>query len=333
MTRKVTSLDVATRAGVSQSAVSRVFSGASASQRTVEKVRRAARELGYRPNVLARSLITGQSRIIGLVVSYLDNQFYPDALERLSKDLQERGYHILILMAGDGDGDDVIGRLIDHQVDGIIAASVGLSDKLAERCASRNIPVVLFNRGQEDSRLAQVTSDNLAGGREIARFLVAGGHKRIGHVSGWMGASTGRDRAEGFAQGLARAGAELAGQLDGRFDRDVAAEAAERLVTDRGCDALFVGNDHMALAVLDHLRHGLGLDVPGDVSVVGYDDVPMAAWEGYALTTLRQPVNRMVGETVAQIVGRIEGQQGPVKIEIEGPLVIRRSARVPEGWT
>jgi DNA-binding LacI/PurR family transcriptional regulator len=97
--RKVTSLEVAALAGVSQSAVSRVFSGASASAKTAEKVRKAAQELGYRPNVLARSLITGRSRIIGLVVAYLDNQFYPVALERLSHALQEEGYHIMIFMA------------------------------------------------------------------------------------------------------------------------------------------------------------------------------------------------------------------------------------------
>ncbi|MCO4825168.1 MAG: LacI family DNA-binding transcriptional regulator, partial [Amylibacter sp.] len=97
---KVTSLDVAKRAGVSQSAVSRVFTkGASASQKTVEKVKKAAADLGYRPNVLARSLITGRSRIIGLVVAYLDNYFYPDAMEKLSNALQERGYHVMIFMA------------------------------------------------------------------------------------------------------------------------------------------------------------------------------------------------------------------------------------------
>ena len=97
---KITSLEVARRAGVSQSAVSRVFTpGASASAKTAEKVRQAATELGYRPNNLARAMVSGKSRIIGLVVAYLDNQFYPDALERLSNALQEQGYHVLIFMA------------------------------------------------------------------------------------------------------------------------------------------------------------------------------------------------------------------------------------------
>ena len=131
MTRKITSLDVAERAGVSQSAVSRVFTpGASVSKKMADKVRKAADELGYRPNVLARSLITGRTRIIGLVVAYLDNMFYPDALERLSNALQAEGYHILVFMArGRGaEADRVIEELLDYQVDGIVAASVGMPD-------------------------------------------------------------------------------------------------------------------------------------------------------------------------------------------------------------
>jgi len=97
---RVTSQEVAERAGVSQSAVSRTFTpGASASKKTVEKVRKAAADLGYRPNVLARAMVSGKSRIIGLVVAYLENQFYPEALEKLSNELQKRGYHVLIFMA------------------------------------------------------------------------------------------------------------------------------------------------------------------------------------------------------------------------------------------
>lgn len=333
--RKVTSLQVAAKAGVSQSAVSRVFSGASASEKTIKKVRAAAEELGYRPNVLARSLITGRSRIIGLIVAYLDNQFYPVALERLSHALQEKGYHIMIFMASarGPDVDRVINELLDHQVDGIITASVGLTDALTERCENAGIPVVLFNRGQQDRRMPEVTSDNIAGGKRVAQFLAAGGHQRIGHISGWEGSSTGQDRARGFAQGLEAAGVKLAAQIDGMYKRDAAAEAAERMVRDHKVDALFVGNDHMAFAVMDKLRFDLGLRVPEDISIVGYDDVPMAAWPAYDLTSLRQPVNQMVSATVSLMMDMINGDSTARKTQIEGPLIVRGSARIPEGWT
>lgn len=335
--RIVTSLDVAAKAGVSQSAVSRVFTpGASVSQKMAERVRKASDELGYRPNVLARSLITGQSRIIGLVVAYLENPFYPDALKRFSERLQEMGYHILVFMtSGEGQGvDEVIAELLDYQVDGIITASVGMTDGLASRCDAAGIPVVLFNRGQSDERLSQVTSDNVAGARRIAEFLVAGGHNRIAHVSGWLGSSTGRDRCEAFTAALKDLGVEIAEVIGGDYKHSTAAAATRTLWEKCHPDAIFVGNDHMAFAVMDVLRHELGLDVPGDVSVVGYDDVPMAAWPAYDLTTLRQSSGQMVEATIELLMERIEDTEAePRRILVPGPLIVRGSARIPEGWT
>jgi DNA-binding LacI/PurR family transcriptional regulator len=330
---KVTSAQVAALAGVSQSAVSRVFTpGASASKKTIEKVRAAADKLGYRPNALARGLITGRTRMIGLVVAYLDNQFYPIALELLSRALQERGYHALVFMAENSTEKvaQVMGELLDYQVDGIITASVAISNDLTSRCAAAGIPVVMFNRGQDDVRLSEVTSDNVAGGRRAAEFLLQGGHRRIAHVMGWQGSSTGRDRATGFQQAMDQAGIDPIAMIDGMYSRETAADVTRDLFArPTRPDAIFVGNDHMAFAVMDMLRFDLGLSVPGDVSVVGYDDVPLAAWPAYDLTTIRQPVRRMVDATVEALIAQIEGDGEPRKLKIDGPLIIRRSARLP----
>jgi DNA-binding LacI/PurR family transcriptional regulator len=332
---KVTSLDVARRAGVSQSAVSRVFTpGASASKRTIEKVRRAAAELGYRPNVLARSLITGRSRIIGLVVAYLENYFYPEVVERLSVALQEQGYHVLVFMAAPtvGDVEGVLQEILDYQVDGIVLASVSMSSILAEQCQSLDIPVVLFNRDQDDPRLSSVTTDNRAGGRALADLLVSLGHQRIAYIAGFEGASTQRDRELGFREGLAAAGQELFARGVGNFQHPLAQEAARRMFD---CttppDAVFVCNDHMAFAVMDVLRFELGLGIPEDVSVVGFDDVPPAAWPAYNLTTFRQRVNRMVAETVSTLIDRIEAKNAePRRVKIDGALIVRKSTRNQE---
>ncbi len=334
-TDKVTSAQVAALAGVSQSAVSRVFTpGASASKKTIAKVRAAADKLGYRPNALARGLITGRTRMIGLVVAYLDNQFYPVALELLSRALQERGYHILVFMAENSTEKvaQVMGELLDYQVDGIITASVAMSNDLTSRCAAAGIPVVMFNRGQDDVRLSEVTSDNVAGGRRAAEFLLKGGHRRIAHVMGWQGASTGRDRAAGFRLAMDEAGLAPLAMTDGMYSRETAAAVTRDLwaLASRP-DAIFVGNDHMAFAVMDVLRFELGLSVPGDVSVVGYDDVPLASWHAYNLTTVRQPVRRMVDATVEALIAQIEGDGAPHKVRIDGPLIIRGSARVASG--
>jgi DNA-binding LacI/PurR family transcriptional regulator len=332
----VTSFDVAQRAGVSQSAVSRVFSpGASASPKMAEKVKKAADELGYRPNVLARSLITGNSKIIGLVVAYFDNQFYPEAVEKLSKSLQVEGYHVLVFMASNGDDiDKLMQDLLDYQVEGIVLASVAVSSNLAERCDAAGVPVVLFNRHQDDDRFSSVTSDNYEGGRKAAEFLIAGGHKRIAHIAGWEGASTQRDREAGFRSMLKEKGVELFARETGNFQFDETQEAT-RLMFNKDVvpDAVFVTNDHMAIAAMECLRYEFKLSIPDDVSIIGYDDVEIASWPSFSLTTIRQPANQMVDETVKTLMKRIRSEDiTPHKIEIESPLMIRTSARIPQGW-
>lgn len=334
-TQKITSMEVAKLAGVSQSAVSRVFTpGASSSKKTNELVRKAAAELGYRPNVLARSLITGKSRMIGLVVAYLDNYFYPEALELLSSALQKKGYHVLIFMSGNKEGDiaDAVDEILDYQVDGIIAASVSMSSDLAKRCTSAGVPVVLFNRTQDDDRLSAVTSDNFQGGQKVARFLLAGGHKRIGYIAGWEGASTQRDREKGFTEELVRNGQELYAREVGNFNSDEARQAARTMFSKQNFpDAVFVANDAMAIAVIDVIRFELGLQVPEQVSVVGYDDVPISSWPAYDLTTVRQPANRMVAETVSILIESIENKITTARrVEIDGPLMVRGSAKISD---
>lgn len=311
MADKITSLQVAERAGVSQSAVSRVFTpGASVSKKTIEKVRKAAAELGYRPNVLARAMVSGKSRIIGLVVAYLDNYFYPEALEILSNALQEQGYHVLVFMASQtaGDIDGVVEEILDYQVDGIVTASVAMSSDLSKRCLQAGVPVVHFNRFENADGVSSVSSDNFAGGRELARFLVAGAHEKIAYIAGWEGASTQRDREAGFRAGLSELGHDLFARGVGDFDVDharAAANAMFNVAPDDRPDAVFVANDHMAFAVMDELRFGLGLNIPEDVSVVGFDDVPPAAWRAYDLTTMRQRANLMVAETVDALMAQI----------------------------
>ena len=334
-TKKVTSLEVAKLAGVSQSAVSRVFTpGASASKKTNEKVLSAAAELGYRPNILARSLITGKSRIIGLVVSHLDNYFYPEALELLSNALQKKGYHVLVFMASKTSGniDDVVDEILDYQVDAIILASIAMSSNLTNRCVAAGVPVMLFNRSQDDDRFSTVTSDNFLGGQKVARFLIAGGHKRIGYIAGWEGASTQHDREAGFIEELKQHGSSLYAREVGNFNQDEARQATRKMFSKKEIpDAVFVASDDMAFAVMDVIRFELGLKIPEQVSVVGYDDVPVASWPAYDLTTVRQPANRMVAETVSIILECIENPETKsLRIEIDGPLILRGSAKISD---
>jgi len=298
-------------------------------------VRAAAAELGYRPNVLARAMVSGKSRIIGLVVAYLDNHFYPAALERLSNALQAQGYHVLIFTAPNSAEvvDDLVEDMMDYQVDGIIAASVSMSSILADRARRAGIPIVLFNRGEETGEFSAITSANIEGGHEVARLFAACGFERVAHVAGWQGSSTGRDRAVGFRRGAEAFDLTLTGEIDGMYMRETASQAACDLLRSRP-QAIFVGNDHMAFAVMDTLRFELGLSVPDDIAVVGYDDVPMAAWPAYDLTTMRQPIGRMVEATVDTLLRQIEDPAAPqVHTQISSPLILRGSTPRPEGWT
>jgi DNA-binding LacI/PurR family transcriptional regulator len=286
------------------------------------------------PQMFQLSLDGKRLYVTTSLFSTWDNQFYPDVLEKLSNALQEQGYHVLIFMASQtaGNIDKVVEEILDYQVDGIIAASVALSSDLSDRCRAAGVPMVLFNRSQDGDAMSAVTSNNSAGGRKIADFLIAHGHEKVGHIAGWEGASTQRDREQGFVDGLAEAGCRLHARETGEFTLAGARAAALRMFAADPPDAVFVANDHMAMAVMDTLRFELGLCVPGDVSIVGYDDVPMAAWPTYDLTTVRQPANRMVTETVALLLAKInDGDAAPRRIEIDGPLIVRGSTRTLEG--
>jgi DNA-binding LacI/PurR family transcriptional regulator len=335
MKTQATSLDVARLAGVSQSAVSRCFTaGASVSDAMRNKVQEAARKLGYQPNAHARSLITGRSRIIGLVLSALENLYYPAVLERLAKRLQQDGYHLLIFIGDNANSDDLVEEILQYNVDGIVLGATTLSSALAQRCADASIPVVLFNRimaSGSAGAVSSVRSDNVGGGRDIARFLVAGGHQRIAYIAGREDSSTNLERERGFRDGLAELGQRIYARAIGNYDVDQARQAALDLfanAADRP-DAVFVAGDLMAIVVLDTLRHELGLAVPQDVSVVGFDNVPQAAWASYELTTFEQPVQPMVEATVELLQSYLRQAQTPPSrnLVVPGQLIIRQSAR------
>lgn len=330
----VTSSQVARRAGVSQSAVSRAFTpDASIAPKTRAKILSVAKELGYRPNAIARSLITNRSRIIAVVMAYLENLFYPDVLEELGRLLARENYRLLLFTgAMDRDSDPVFDQLMQYRVDGIILASTSLSSALSEECAAAGIPVVLFNRTTERDAVSSVTTRNREGGRRVAEFLLAGGHTRFGYIAGLETSSTNRDRLAGYREVLAAAGqGEVLVEI-GNYDRVEAEVAARKLLAraDRP-DALFVANDHMAVAVMDVARYEFGLSIPRDLSIVGYDDVGPARWSSYGVTSMSQPHKRMVEATVDLLMAQIDSGEVVAEHRVfNGELVVRTSARVPD---
>lgn len=328
--RSVTSFDVARLAGVSQSAVSRAFTpGAVVADKTRLLVLEAARKLGYRPNAIARSLITNQSRIIGVVVSYLENQFYPIMLEQMSKALRAHGYHLLLFCIDRNDADDLLAEIMQYQVDGIVMASTHFSSALARNCQEAGIPVVLFNRTVSNNDCSAVVSNNIEGGRAAARLLCDTGHERIAFIAGQNDTSTSRDREAGFVSELGRAGSHCFARATGNYSSEGAVQSTLELFTrSPRPDAVFVANDHMALHTIDTLRQQLGLRVPEDVSVIGFDDVPQACWGAYQLTTVRQLALAMIDATVDLLLRQIGDRHAPAKeVVLPVEMVVRRTVR------
>lgn len=329
----VTSSQVAEHAGVSQSAVSRTFTpGASISPKTRAKVLASAKALGYRPNAIARSLITNRSRIIAVVMAYLENLFYPDVLEELGRRLAAEDYHVLLFTGFmDRDSDPVFDQIMQYRVDGIILASTSLSSELSDECTVAGIPVVLFNRTTEKDTASSVTTRNRDGGRQLAEFLLAGGHRSFGYIAGLSSSSTNRDRLGGFREGLEAAGISDIEIRTGNYNRADAEAAARQLLSlDKRPEAIFVANDHMAVAVMDVARFEFGLTIPGDLSIVGYDDVGPARWPSYGITSFTQPIVPMVAATIDILMDQIaSGEIEPQHKVVTGELVVRSSARLP----
>lgn len=331
----VNSIDVARLAGVSQSAVSRAFSKvptqSSVSAQTKERIFEAAQKLGYRPNALARSMKLGRSNIVALLFSYLDNQFYALALEKLCLELQRLGFHALVFMqpVTDEAEKETVAELLEYKVDGIITASVELSSTLCEFCLDHNIPVVMFNRVQDQEGLSSVTTDNTLGGRLAARHLLQTGHQRIGLISGWSYASTSRDREWGFEAEMRDQGHDLFAKEIGHFDlsrtRQAIGTMMDRPAEDRP-DGVFIVNDYMAIEAMSVIRHQLNLRISEDVSVIGFDDIPLASLPEFALTTLRQPINQMVSNACRLMAEAVASGTDDIENIALAPRLICRSS-------
>ena len=327
----VSSIEVARHAGVSQAAVSRVFTpGASVSDEMREKVMASAKRLGYRPNAIARSLTQRSTRMIGLVLVRFMNPFYARLLQEFTARLQALGYWTLLLNISHSDElEQALPAALQYQVDGLIITSATLSSRLADECAQFGAPVVLFNRYSLDSDVHAVCCDSVRGGRLVADALVDAGHLRFAYIAGEAGSSTNQDRERGFTSRLRERGHELAlsEQVDYSYESGYAA-AQRLLMREDRPDAIFCANDLMAMAAVDLARCELGIRVPEDLSIVGFDDIQQASWPKYDLTTVRQPVERMVDATIELLLSAIENPDGERILRMIPPtLAVRTSAR------
>lgn len=316
--QRVTASDVAREAGVSISAVSRVFTpGASVSARMREKVLSAAEKLDYRPNVMARSLMTQRTALVGIILANFHNPLYLTALDLFTTHLQSRGLRALVFNVSRGD--DVVEsarQVMQYGVDGMVIAAAAMSQPLVDQCSRQGIPLVAFARQPRRTRVNVVCADNEAGGRLAARAFIERGYRQLGYIGGPAATSTAYFREKGFREALEESGLTLQGTINASaYTYDAGRAAAESLLTSHpNLDGVFCANDLLAFGTMDVARYRLGLSIPGDLGIMGFDDIELATADSYQLTTIRQPLQDMVKQTVDILGQRItEGDDLPLK--------------------
>lgn len=341
MARKRTTLkQVAAKAGVSPTTASFVMNdveGSNISEATRERVQTVARELGYVASAAARSLVSGRTQTIAMVICQSDlllvDRFVPALLYGLDQVARERGYHVLVEGIDAVGSDEAYHELVRaRSIDGLIVLDPRRGDAALSRLIRDGFPIVTMGEvpGEDPYR---VVSDDMDGMRRATEHLIGLGHARIAHVTFSPRGSAGTDdRLNGYRRALEGAGLTFDPDLveEGAYSAESGAKAMRRLLArDRSFTALTCGNDTIALGVMAALGEA-GLGIPEDVAVVGFDDLPMAQWMRPALTTMHNAPVESGRRAMRLLASLIEGD-APAERTVRMPtrLVVRRSCGAP----
>jgi len=302
----ITLKEVAERAGVSRAAVSRSFTeGASVSAKTRAKVMQAAAELGYSPNMLARSLTTRRTQLVGLVSNNFHNPVFLQIFDLFTRALQERGLRpLLVNLSDETDPDRSVQLLRQYSVDGVIVASSHLPEGFADAFRAAGLPVVhAFGRATATPSVDVVAIDNIAAGRMAAETLIARGYRRLGFLGGPARASTTEDRLAGFTAAARASGADVTPHFAGAYSFAAGRSAMQSLLAAPRPEAWFCADDVLSIGALSALTEA-GLRIPDDIGLIGLNDMEMAGWANIALTTIHQPFDAIVTASVDLIADR-----------------------------
>lgn len=333
----VTLKDVAMRAGVSRSAVSRTFTaGASVSPKTRAKVEKAADELGYAPNALASSLTTGRTKLIGLIVNNFHNPLILEVFDLFTRGLQDRGLRPLLVNLSDATDPGASVRMLrQYSVDGVIVASSTLPSSFAESFKSAGLPVVhAFGRYSTSPHVHVVGIDNVACGRMAARELIRRGYTSVAFLGGPRSATSTQDRVAGFLSELTEhPQISVSTSYASDYTFDAGRAEMQVLLQDNLAEAYFCGDDLVAIGALSAVQEA-GLSVPGDVGLIGLNDMEMSRWQLIGLTTIRQPLAQIIEAAIELVVATIlKPDRHPETRLFPCGVIDRRTLRGPPGAT
>ena len=331
--RASTIADVAQRSGVSTATVSRVLSGAApARDATRERVLAAARELEYRPSAIARALKRSETRTIGLLITDIGNPFFPQVVRAVEDEAHRRGYAVVLCNAADDPERELayLDVLLERRVDGLIVASARTTRRHADRLASVPMPVVLVNAEGPAGGRPRITVAHRRGARLAAEHLLALGHRRLAHITApASGAGAARLRKAGVTDALRAAGLDPTTLALAEGDEHVegGARATELLLAVRpAVTGIVCYNDLTAVGALRAVRSA-GRRVPQDVSLVGFDDIELAAWTDPPLTTVRQPTD-VLGRWAVERLTEPAAMEAE-RVVLQPTLVVRGSTAPP----
>lgn len=315
----VTSFDVARKAGVSRSAVSRAFTpGSSISQDTRKKVLAAASDLGYRVNLVARGLNKQRTDLVGMIAAGMNNPFRSEQIDALAKRLVREGFRpMLFCIDEDMDEEQLLSILLNYQVSGVVITSDAPPKEICEECARMRVPLVLIGRGDALPFVDLINGDDARGGRMAAEALFAAGRRRLVALAPVKPVHSVSARVAAFIGRAAELGLETEELTLASHDYESGRDAAAGLAARRD-DALgiFCPTDVCALGLLDTLRTRHDVKIPDDMSLIGYDDIPQAGWVFADLTTVKQSVGDFARVTVDLLKERILNPDAEPKNEI-----------------
>ncbi|NKB51041.1 MAG: substrate-binding domain-containing protein [Rhizobiaceae bacterium] len=301
--------DVAELAGVSTSAVSRAFTpGASVSAKMRARVDDAARQLGYSPNVLARSLTTRRTKMIGLVSNNFHNPIFLEVFDLFTRGLQERDLRpLLVNLTDETDPEKSVQMMKQYSVDGVIVASSTLSPEFAEAFRDAGMPVVhSFGRFSNAPKVHLVGIDNVACGRMAAEELIRRGYTNVGFLGGPKLATSTQDRFAGFMETIkANPSVKSSHSYANAYSFDAGFNEMRRLLRGKVQQAYFCGDDVLSIGAMAAVQQA-GLKVPQDVGLIGLNDMEMAGWQNINLTTIRQPIRQIIHASIELVLAMMD---------------------------
>ena len=331
--RRVTITDVAAAAGASRSTTSRALTGSGyVSPEVRERVRKAAKSLGYVPDAMARGLKRRSSSSLGLLVSDLSNTFYAQLAAGASRRAKELGWTTLLADTQGQPAEELAAAqaFLELRVAGVIVTPV--SAAISGWLIKQGIPAVEVDRSFGAAGVDAVAVDNFRGAQQATEHLIGLGHRRLGYIAGPQERTTTRHRLEGHRAALETHGIPVDDRLivHGRYDRQSGYEATlELLRRDPSLTAVVAANDSVALGACAALREA-GLRIPDDVSVAGFDDLPFGVDAVPSLTTVRLPLSDAGARAGRIAMGREEPPPGDLAT-VRGELMVRGSSGVPRG--